>query len=295
MNAKFLPKLSHEEYIANPAISRSDLMNMVKSPRHFWWHKLSGKADPVDTKPMQLGTGLHALVIEADRFADWVAVVPDDVKRPTKAQINAKNPAEKTVELIQWWDDFNARNGDKIALRESEVADLREMADAILSDDRASHYLSGRGHTETTTMWIDEETGLHMKYRSDFTASNFKLGIDIKTTANAGKKRFRNSMVDYGYDIQAFMWFEAMRALGHDPQEFKFVCVEKEAPFCVGLYNADDDVLRSGEKRYREMLANVKRCMDTDEWPSYTPDFEDIGLPAWHMYEIDDMDEEIEV
>lgn len=295
MKAEFHPNMTHEEYLAYPAISRSMLMTLAKSPRHYWWEYLSGKAEPEDTKPMQIGTALHALVIEPDRFADHIAIVPDDIKRPTKTQINAKNPSEKTVEQIEWWEQFEKRNADKIALRQSEIDEIQLMADAINENEYASKLLSQRGHTEATIIWKDEQTGIKLKWRGDHILSDFTIMHDIKTTANASRRSMQRSIIDYGYDVQVHMGMEAARALGKDPQTFLFTAVEKKPPFCVGLYTADEMVLQSGEKRFRDLLTLLSNCIADNHWPSYTQGYEDAQLPNWHMYEIEGTEEEIEV
>jgi len=278
--------LTNTEYHKKPAVSRSQLMELQKSPKKYWWKYLSGEAEEEKSDALDLGTAFHTLILEPSDFGKTIAIVPDDIKNPTTAQINAKEPkTDSTRLLLEWWDNFIEQNENKIMLRQKDINNLQRMAKSIREEPAAQIILGQKGIIEPSVFWTDEETGLQIKSRPDFITADGKICVDVKTTKSVGLDDFQKSIVNYGYDLQAFMCMEACRRyFGYSPEAFIFVVCEKDEPHDTAFYLADEYVLRRGEMLYRNLLDKLKQCQDADKWPSAGGGaIEPISLPKWEI------------
>ena len=53
---------------------------------------------------------------------------------------------------------------------------------------------------------------------------------------------------------------DCLRKLGVKVDEFLFLAIEKTAPFCVGVYRADKEMLEEGDKKVEEALNIIQQC-----------------------------------
>lgn len=289
------PKMSNDDYHAHKAVSRSMLCELEKSPKKYWYKYLSGEHEEESTDALKIGSAFHTLVLEPEKFAEVAVIVPDDKRRPTKAQINAKKPSDSTVLLIEWWEKFDAEYGDKAQLKEKEVEQIKAMARSLRETPEAQKLLAKKGMIEPSIFWTDEDTGVNVKTKPDFIWQDKSVAVDLKSVANADKDSFEKSVGDYGYDLQAYMAMEAIRRLnGKAPDIFVFACVEKKPPYETAFYVASEDVLKAGEVKYRYLLNKLKHCRVNDTWPSKVRGLKQIGVKPWQQTKINEMQEEIE-
>ena len=285
MTCELIRDISNEDYHSCPSVSRSQLLELQKSPKKYWYKYISGLAEEETSAALNLGTAFHTLILEPENFGETIAIVPDDKKNPTKAQINAKEPSDSTRLLIKWWDDFRGQNEGKIILRQKDINNLQDMAKSIRAEPAAQKILGKKGIIEGSFFWTDEETGIMVQSRPDFITNDGKICVDVKTTADASMDKFQRSIINYGYDLQAFMCMEACRQyFGYAPDAFIFIACEKDAPHDTAFYLADEYVLRRGEMLYRNLLNKLKECQDADHWPSMGGGLiEAISIPQWEI------------
>ncbi len=290
MTAKILKDLSNEEYHAHKADSRSTLMLLHESAKKYHYKYVSGEAEEETTEALDMGTAFHTLILEPEKLADTMTFHPDQ-KRPTKSQINAKNPSDSTVKLIEFWDKFDSENKGKIVLKHAQVDDLKGMADAIRSEPAAQKLLGQKGFIEPSIFWTDEETGIDVKCRIDFLPANYKSTIDLKSTASVSLPKFEKSGIDYGYDLQSFMQHEAVRQLtGESPEAMFFVCAEKKKPHDTAFFMADEYVLKRGELLYRMLLRKLAKCRLNNHWPSSGEGrVQFMSIPQWEINKLDEL------
>lgn len=106
------------------------------------------------------------------------------------------------------------------------------------------------------------------------------MGVDLKTCADASPRGIQNAMVTGGYHIQAAMGREAIRELeGHDIPNWILLCIEKTYPYAIGIYIIDEAALEAGRAKYKQLLVELKECLEKNEWQGYAP--QSIGLPQW--------------
>ena len=61
---------------------------------------------------------------------------------------------------------------------------------------------------------------------------------------------------------------------------FLFVAVEKQRPFCTGVYVADEEMIKIGREHAMEDLRKIAKWKAEDSYPGYSDRAEMISLPS---------------
>ena len=203
-------KMTDAEYRANPAISRSELWKMRRSPEIFKYFK-DYPEEP--TEALLFGQVFHKFVLEPDTFNDEFTFEPDCDRR--------------TKEGKAIYDLFL-----------SEDATL--MGQLVRDHPLASKLL--KGEAEKVFFWTDRRTKVKCKCRTDMirTTKDNIVVVDLKTCTDASTEAFTREAVKYGYDFQAAFYSDGVKEnLGKYPK-FVFIAVEKKPPYAVNVMLADD-------------------------------------------------------
>jgi len=281
-HGRMVENLPADEYHAHAAMSRSGLVTMAKTPKHYWYKYLSGKYEDEKTHALRFGGAFHTLTLENHKFDDVCVVVPKDApKRPSISQINAKKPSESTLEQIAYWEEFDAKHKLKTLVKADELAEMKLMAQSVLSEPAAQKVITGAGKIEATFFWYDENYGIDLKCRPDYYRDD-GIVLDLKTCASANQEDFEKSVANYYYDVQAYMCMEGIeKVTGKRPTDFIFVCVEKDPPYCTAFYSATDELLEAGRQRFARLADLYAICKKKNHWPGYGHFIRPIGIPHW--------------
>lgn len=256
--------MTNAEYHAAPAVSKSDLDLINRSPAYYRYVKENPREQTV---AMLLGSVFHKLVLEPESFAAEYAVCPA-VDRRTKAG----------KEMHQAFAD-SLHDGIEV-ITDDVYKTAQAMAESVKKHTIAAKLLQG-GQAETSYFW--EENDIKCKCRPDYLRNDVKCVIDLKTTQNASPESFKKSAYDYRYHVQAAWYLRGLKACGIDVENFVFIAVEKEAPYTVCVYAADDLMFQLGEQEAMENLKTYAECRNTDIWYGYEkePEIHSLSLPDW--------------
>ena len=230
--------MTNEEYHEHPAVSRSGIVKLLKSPAHY-------KTPTETTRPMEIGTVFHSWVLEGRK--DFI-ISPFDSYR--------------TKEAKEW-----KATQTQIILTKSEVFELESMRAAVHRAD-----VFPKGVAEQTYIFTEPTTGVECKVRPDWMAEDGYI-YDLKTTFDASERGFRKSVWNARLDIQAAFYLDGIEyATGKRPKGFRFVNVEKSAPYGVSVYELNDEWIEDARLEYIEALEKFKQCNASDSWPDYGTD-----------------------
>lgn len=262
--------LSNEEYHAHPAISRSALKLIERSPLHYWHRFYSGQHEPAAPTPaMEFGTAVHSAVLEPDLFSQTYAQAPE-LAKTTRAGKEA-------------WAEATA--GGKHLLTKQQLIQIAGIQHALDNHDSAKRALTADGINEASFVATCPTTGLEIKCRPDRLLASGTC-IDLKTTQDASASAFSKAAFNLGYHIQAAFYLKTLElATGITPKGFVFLTVEKDAPHGVQVFKCSDDMLAFGGAKVDELLAEIAKCIETfgvdDPWPGYAAGVSDLQLPTW--------------
>lgn len=253
--------LDAADYHAGDELSSSAIKAALHSPQRyaFEYRDGNGRAD----KPAFIkGRIVHSATLEAEKFAAQYHVA-DCQTRAAKA-----------------FKEAAANNPGKEIITTPEFESAQAIADAVWSDEIAASLLVG-SDCETSLYW--SESGRAARARTDVWRRIANSHVaDLKTCADASPEGFTRAVFRYGYHISAAWYIRGIKALtGHAPKEWYWVAVEKEPPYLVQVYRADEDTLWIGDAKVDEALALIDECERTNQWPAFRRGIVTITPPAW--------------
>ena len=262
--------MENDAYHAHPAISKSGLDLIARSPLHYWARYLDPNRVPTEpTAAMRLGTAVHTHVLELDQWQQRYITAPEGIDRRYKVGKEA-------------WAAFEAQSEGRTVISREDVDLVMAMGRSVFGHPAAAMLLGLPGKAETTHMWTDAATGLQCKCRPDWLTDDGLLMVDVKTTEDASPRGFSRSIAEWRYHVQAAWYLDGIeQATGTRPEQFIFICVEKKAPFACAVYAADAEMIAAGAQTAARDLEVLATCKAADAWPGYSNQIEPISLPAW--------------
>jgi hypothetical protein len=254
-----LASMSYGEYEGLDGVRWSRLKLMDTSPLHYATY-----AAPDDTDSLLLGRATHCAVFEPDeffrRYVEWTGGTRSGDK----------------------WKDFKAANAGKEPLTPYQYSQACRIRDAVHAHPVAREFVTG-GVSEQTVTWNDGATGIGCKARLDY----LKPGIltDLKTTKSIDEFDFARTVVRYAYHGQlgGFYRMGVRAATGDECETVAIVAVERKPPFDAAVYVFDQQTIEVGEDLASRLLATLKQCQDSGEWPGRYPTPQKLLLPAWAL------------
>jgi len=273
------------EYFAAEGINNSGLKHLSRSPAHYYAKCLDPDRPPdAPTPSMQAGSSLHTAILEPHLFHSRHAILPADApRRPSSAQINAKNPSPQTKIDVRWWNDWNSLHGHKQIISAEEAARYLHVGELIRSHPEIMGYMI-KGTAEQSIFANDPETGILCKARPDWMTSiaGLNVVIDFKSTDDARIEAFQRTAYNFGYFQQAAFYTDVIRWSGMDEVDlWLFVAFERDAPHGIKVYEVQSNELYLGREQYSKALNLYTYCIDTGEWPSYDTSIEALEFPKW--------------
>lgn len=270
----FIEGMPNDVYHSHPeGISSSGLKLVERSPAHYRYQ--AGRAP---SRAMEIGTAVHAALLEPQVFADEYVLLKG-VKDRRASEYKA------AVKV----------HGSERVLVATEADQVAGMQEAVLSNPAMSERLNAEGWRELSLFVRDPETGVLVRVRYDLlTVSG--IAVDLKSCQDARPEEFSKSIYNYAYDLSAALYTDAFQwATGNPIGAFEFAVVEKEMPHGHKLYLPDETLLQEGRRRYREALNLFAECERSGDWPGITCDGPElISLPSWRVAQIEnEIEEEI--
>jgi len=271
MTAKFIKNLSMEDYQANTDhLSKTMLSVGSDCWAKFKYQFIDGNYETKDTKSLRVGSAVHTLALEPEKWHEEYFVLPEDYDGRTSAGKALKADAEES---------------GKSVLRYQDVQDVLGMADAIKKHPLALGLLDAAGHVESSIFW--EQDGVKYKCRPDL-MRNDGLIVDIKTCQTAHPKMFASDAYKFKYHVSVALTCRGYQALyGKMPEEYVFLCIESKAPYiisCFTSFEATDfsaSVLEIGNIALDKIIEQYKQNKANDVWPAYQDLIQPLSLPAY--------------
>ena len=241
-------RMSNHEYHSREAVSRSFLWRLLSTTPYHAIYDKTHRTEP--TTAMRLGTAAHLAVLEPHEFKKQVVVTG----------VSRRSKSGKAI--LESYED-----NDLIVLSQNEHEQILGMRDAIFRHPTAQHCFAG-GQAEASLFAVDPRTGVPFKARYDYVLCN-NVFTDLKTTDDASPKAFYYHALKLGYHVQAAQYLRVAKLNGIDSEGFVFVAVEKNPPYAVACYHADEDFIHKGNVALDKALDVYCECKETGVWPGY--------------------------
>lgn len=266
MSEHIARKMTEEEYRQSPAVNKSTLWEIRKSPAHYKW-AVEHQDEQEDTPALKLGRAIHMAVLQPGEFMEHYALEPEGINRRTNAG-------------KEQWAAFLQENEGKEVLSKDEWDQVKAIYKSVYTE--VGDYFSN-AETEVPLFWDDPRTGIRCKCRVDaiYATRVRTMVIDLKTTTDASTDAFTRDAIRYGYHVQAAHYLNGIKAARPELKnlEWWFVAVEKREPYAANVIKISDAMLDAGQFKLMELMDKLDDCMRTDTYPGYGENV--MELPAW--------------
>lgn len=253
--------MTFEEYLAIPALHSSQLKAVGVSPAYYQW--LQTQVD-IETGAMRAGSATHAAIFEPSVFKSDYVVYPK-------------------VRRSKEWDAFREDHAHQTILTTAQRDAAVAMAASVRRHPAAAPLLH-RGKREELVEWTDARTGRACKARVDWLGDCL---IDLKTTADPEPHAFARTAVKLDYPLQMAFYSDGVAAVTGKTRPVKIIAVQSKPPHDLVVYDIPDEVLDEGRDRYRQIMAILERCEESNTWPGIAPSEQTLVLPDWAIQHTD--------
>lgn len=264
----FVLDMPNEAYHAYDGISKSGLDLVDVSPAHYAY------AEPRQaTRAMEIGTAIHAAVLEPDMFREEYLLLKD-VKARTASEYKQAVKAKGSSEQV---------------LTGPEADRVKGMQHGVFANTTYADIISmKRYYTELSAFVECPDTGVLLRARFDLLTFR-GTAVDLKKTQDARYDAFQKSVANYRYHVQdAFYNYVYSLITGEDLRNFMFLAIEEKAPNTAKMYQLDDEARAIGKRQFMANLEAFAQSEKDNEWPTYDTTTELLSLPAWALDDEED-------
>jgi len=243
----------HADYLRWPIPSQSVLKEGRASMAHL---KAAMDRELVKktTDDMTLGSALHTCFLEPELAAERIAVWRQ----------GRRYGAE--------WDGFCDEHDTKIILTVAQHANLIGMIRSLRKHPFVREWTAKIDHVEISKVGL--VNGVRMKGRCD--ALTTDPLIDLKKVRSADVRTFTNTVLSFGYNLQAAVYLELF-----ERERFAFIAVEGTPPYDVMAFELSPALIRYGRQQAYAILEQYKVCCETGIWPGRCNEVVTLEMPGW--------------
>jgi len=130
------------------------------------------------------------------------------------------------------------------------------------------------------------ECDLQCKGRLDWVSTSEHILTDLKNSATITPALFGKAFFNYGYDIKLGLYKRWLEAATGERWPVEAIVLEAQPPHDVAIVQVPDAVLDEGVEKALRIIEQVRRCIETDEWPGVAGgDYMLLKVPFYEMPE----------
>ncbi|NIY47315.1 PD-(D/E)XK nuclease-like domain-containing protein [Cedecea colo] len=232
--------LSNEDYHKDESIGSTTIKAISVSPANLYFNPFKG------SKSAQIGTAIHAALLEPTVFEKEFLLKPDISTRASKEYKTLAADSDPEKILIG-----------------NEVDTINRMIESAQLNNDFIDYLSTKGRSEVSMFATCPTTGLKLKCRFDRLSDSHPYPLDVKSCRDATQRGFSQAFGQYHYHVQAAFYLYVLKLVtGRELNQFAFFAIENTAPFKNCMYYIGEDSLELGRKVMFEAMDMLLGCMD---------------------------------
>lgn len=244
----------------------------TRSPYHAWFEhpRLNPNCPPDHSKPADVGTAAHALLLQSDESGIAVIDAGDFRTKAAREQRDSAYANGQTPVLACKLDEV--RLMVKVARTFIEHSEIKGVFESGLPE-------------QTVVTQID---GVWCRARPDWL--NDELCLHYKTCMNAEPSGWiRGQLQSQGYDIAHQFYEQALQTIGRDVRSV-FLVQEAEAPYACSLVGLNPAMQDLAARKLAIAMRLWRRCLERDEWPAYPTRICYAEPKPWQIAELDEVE-----
>lgn len=256
------------DYHSIPALSNSSLSVLKRSPAEFYARFV---ADPPtmtqeETDAMRLGSAVHMLALEPERFASEYRIEAGPINPSTD-----KPYGRDSKKFEAWLEEAKNFDKRKILLKD-EFTESLAIAKAFQSHPTIAAIMASRAEKffESEQVgkfaWEGAPDWFGFKAKLDFVMPDEGLIVDLKTTHEPSMWEWSWTAGAHGYHRQAALYLDIMEAKHEKPFKFIFGVVRSKEPFEAHCYEPDEESIEDGRREYRQLAIEWYNRKASGDW-----------------------------
>lgn len=264
------------QYFADPATSRSDLALLASEGAATYKAIKDGEIEREESAAMDLGTKVHAAVIEPDLWAEQCERLRERIVEKPKFEGKGAKAREE-----EWQAALPA---DAIVGTPTQIATLvapyrtanamaRSMAGRQTPAARRARRIIELSEREVSYTWTDTDPLLaagpmRCRCRIDLLCMTpaGPASADLKTTLDPSDSGFARSAAKLRYLWQpAFYGAPVLEETGIEPT-FAFICIRSKPPYEIAIYDVSTDDITAAQQQVRQAMRTLSTCIASGDW-----------------------------
>jgi hypothetical protein len=238
------------------------------------------RQEPPNPKPQyDFGHAAHKMVLGEGTD---LAVLDPAIHGKKKDGTVASNPAATS----EWKAaDAKARAMGKSCITKDQMQIAQTMAGRVFAHPIAGKLLEA-GEAEMSGYWHDDDTGVRLRFRTDWLTEPMKgsgriIAVDYKSAVSADPRHFAKQCADFGYHQQQAWYEDGLFEIGIEDVGFLFIVQQKTPPFLVSVNAIPPVDVERGRMLNRRAIELYARCNEESDWPGYEPTIHSADFPVW--------------
>jgi exodeoxyribonuclease VIII len=214
---------------------------------------------------MRQGSLVDCLITEPAEYSKRYLVAP---------QCDRRTKEGKAI-----WSEFQAEaEGREVITRDWEDNALR-IVEALMRDPDAAPLLRD-GQGQEPHFWHDSLMEADCRYKPDIEHPDRGILVDLKKARSASPRMFAAQSYSLAYDLQMAHYSAGWAdRYGAPPEQCILIAYEWQWPHNISVNVLSADLIEEGHLRREEAITLVKRCMESDLWPSWGT--VEMDVPRW--------------
>lgn len=261
------------DYRDEPGVCQSHLKDMMISPAHYRSIQECDDDEPEQTQSAkdksakEFGTMFHLRFLQPHL---WSKIEP----RPESY--------DGRKEIWKWW--LKERTDAGITtVSHKNWKRITEMYDVAMKHTLVRGAMA-ESDFEVSWFWpyrFEDGSTLRRKGRIDIVPRDGRCICDIKKVrrGHGHPRKWVWDVARWSYMIQPPYYLDGFNdATNSERDRFLHIVVEDMPPYSTIVYEMDPEDMKQSRVLYQNLLEQVKRCSDNNEWPGY-----DTGLVTYKL------------
>lgn len=254
------------DYYEIDALSNSSLSVLKRSPQEFYERFVTGNQKGEETDAMRLGSAVHMLALEPEKFDSEYVVLDGPINPRTQAAYGRDTKA-----FSEWLENAKADESRKIIIRE-DFENSIAIAQAFHGHEIIEGLMSVEGKEFEKTLLLtyqyDDGSSERVKCKPDCIIPAESIIIDLKTSSDPRPEEFQWSALRYGYYRQAAIYLDACEVYYGKEFRFLFGVVNSKAPHECGVFELTLADIQRGREEYHQLIEEYSRRKLSNNWRS---------------------------
>lgn len=246
MKDAVISTMTESEYRSLPALNASRFKAFHRSPYHFFNQK-----EVETTEAMKVGTAIHTACLEPSQYDSTIGYLPDVDGRTTEGKAIKKA--------------FEEKYAGKTILKAVSKEIVERAVKAIVTSEEWETIKDNKSMRYEQVLLCDL-FGVHCKARLDLVDVENGIIRDIKSCDDASIERFKYTVRDRLYWLQAGFYTLMAEATFNKRFDFEFIAVETSDPSTAQFHKVDEQELLKWKRLVELLLIKYKSCEDTNTW-----------------------------